>query len=90
MSRGQRRVFESHARQIEQDDRSVNGVLKAQSHDVESNASSDIMIVSNIDLLSKPSSKYIVTSHSLQPESSPTPDSILCTAHALLETLVAT
>ena len=27
MSRGQRRVFESHARQIEQDDRFVSGVL---------------------------------------------------------------
>ena len=96
MSRGQRRVFESHARQIEQDDRFVNGVLTAQScenllhYDVELNASSDIMIVSDIDLPSKPSSKYIITSHSLQPESSaqssPTPDSILCTAHALLET----
>ena len=60
MSRGQRRVFESHVRQIEQDDRFVNGVLTAQScenllhHDVESNASSDIMIVSDIDLPSKP------------------------------------
>ena len=58
--------------------------------DQKSNASSDIMIVSDIDLPSKPSSKYIITSHSLQPESSaqssPTPDSILCTAHALLET----
>ena len=96
MSRGQRRVFESHARQMEQDDRSVSGVLTAQScenllhFDVEPNASSDIMIVSDIDLPSKPSSKYIVTSHSLQPESSgqptPTSDSILCTAHALLET----
>ena len=57
MSRGQRRVFESHA--------------------------------SDIDLPSKPPSKYIVTSHSLQPkssaQSSPTSDSILCTAHALLE-----
>ena len=96
MSRGQRRVFESHARQIEQDDRFVSGVLTTQScekllhYDVEPNASSDIMIVSDIDLSSKPSSKYIVTSHSLQPESfaqsSPTSDSILCTAHALLET----
>ena len=96
MSRGQRRIFESHARQIEQDDRFVSGVLTAQScesllhYDVEPNASSDIMIVSDIDLPSKPSSKYIVTSQSLQPESSaqssPTPDSILCTAHALLET----
>ena len=96
MSRGQRRVFESHARQIEQDDRFVSGVLTAQScenllhYDVEPNASSDIMIVSDVDLPFKPSSKYIVTSHSLQPESStqssPTPDSILCTAHALLET----
>ena len=71
MSRGQRRVFESHARQIEQDDRFVSGVLTAQScenvlhYDVEPNASSDIMIVSDIDLPSKPSSKYIVTSHSL-------------------------
>ena len=96
MSRGQRRIFESHARQIEQDDRFVSGVLTAQScenvlhYDVEPNASSDIMIVSDTDLPSKPSSKYIVTSHSLQPESSaqssPTSDSILCTAHALLET----
>ena len=96
MSRGQRRVFESHARQIEQDDLFVSGVLTAQScekllhYDVEPNASSDIMIVSDIDLPSKPSSKYIVTSHSLQPESSaqssPKPESILCTAHALLET----
>ena len=59
-------------------------------YDVEPKASSDIMIVSDIDLLSKPASKYIVTSHSLQPESSaqslPTSDGILCTAHALLET----
>ena len=30
MSRGQRRVFESHARQMEQDDRYVSGVLTAQ------------------------------------------------------------
>ena len=48
------------------------------------------LIVSDIDLFSKPSSKYIVTSHGQQPETSaqfsPTPDSILCTAHALLET----
>ena len=97
MSRGQRRVFESHARQIEQDDRFVSGVLTAQScenlhYDVEPNASSDIMIVWDIDLPSKPSSKYIVTSHSLQPESSaqssPTSDSILCTAHALLGDLL--
>ena len=96
MSRGQRRVFESHARQMEQHDRLVCGVLTAQScdnllhYDVEPNASSDIMIVSDIDLPSKPSSKYIVTSHSLQPalsaQLSPTSDSILCTAHALLET----
>ena len=96
MSRGQRRVFESHTRQMEQDDCFVSSVLTTQScenllhHDVESNASSDIMIVSDIDFPSKPSSKYIVTSHSLQPasspQSSPTPDSILCTAHALLET----
>ena len=96
MSRGQRRVFESHARQMEQDDRFVSGVLTAQSCDnllhcdVEPNASSDIMIVSDVDLPSKPSSKYIVTSHSLQPESStqpsPTSDSVFCTAHALLET----
>ena len=74
----------------------INDVLTAQScdillhGDVESNASSDIMIVSDVDLPSKPSSKYIVTSHSLQPASStqpsPTSDSILCTAHALLET----
>ena len=87
---------ESHVRQMEQDDRFVSGVLTAQScenllHcDVEPNTSFDIMIVSDIDLPSKPSSKYIVTSHSLQPESSaqpsPTSDSILCTAHALLET----
>ena len=96
MSRGQRRVFESHARQMEQDDRFVSGVLTAQScdnllhGDVEPNTSSDIMIVSDVELPSKPSSKYIVTSHSLQPassaEPSPTSDSILCTAHALLET----
>ena len=96
MSRGQRRVFESHARQMEQDDHFVNGVFTAQScenvlHcDVEPNASSDIMIVSDIDLPSKPSSKHVVTSDSLQPESSaqpsPTSDSILCTAQALLET----
>ena len=96
MSRGQRRVFESHARQIEQDDLFVSGVLTAQPcekllhYDVEPNASSDIMRVSDINLPSKPSSKYIVTSHSVQPESSaqssPTSDSILCTAHALLET----
>ena len=96
MSRGQRRVLESHARQMEQDDRFVNGVLTAQScdillhGDVEPNASSDIMIVSDVDLPSKPSSKYIFTSQSLQPASStqpsPTSDSILCTAHALLET----
>ena len=96
MSRGQRRVFESHARQIEQDDRFVSGVLTAQScenllhYDVEPNASADITIVSDIDLPSKPSAKFFVTSHSLQPESSaqssPTSDSILCTAHALLET----
>ena len=92
MSRGQRRVSESHARRVEQDDRFVSGVLTAQScenllhYDVEPNASSDIMIVLDIDLPSKPSSKYIVTSHSLQPESSPTSDSNLCTAHALLET----
>ena len=78
MSRGQRRVFESHVRQIEQDDRFVNGILTAQScenllhHDVESNASSDIMIVSDIDFPSKPSSKYIITSHNLQPGSSST------------------
>ena len=76
MSRGQRRVFESHARQIEQDDRFVNGVPTAESCDnllhcdVEPNASSDIMIVSDMDLPSKPLSKYIVTSHSLRPESS--------------------
>ena len=96
MSRGQRRVFESHARQMEQDDCFVSSVLTAQScdmllrGDVETNTSSDIMIVSDVDLPSKPSSKYIVTSHSLQPASStqpsPTSDSILCTAHALLET----
>ena len=65
MSRGQRRAFESHARQM------------AQSCD-------------NLLHYDEPSSKYIITSHSLQPESSaqssPTTDSILCTAHALLET----
>ena len=33
MSRGQRRVFESHARQMEQDDRFVSGVLTVQSCD---------------------------------------------------------
>ena len=96
MSRGQRRVFESHARQIEQDDRFVNGVLSAQScenllHcDVHSKTSCDILIVSDIDLPFKPSSKYIITIHRLQSESlaqsPPTSDSILCTAHALLET----
>ena len=74
----------------------VNGVLSAQSceillhRDVESNAPSDIMIVSDIGLPSKASSKYIIASHSLQPESStqssPASESILCTAHALLET----
>ena len=57
ISRGQRRVFESHARQMEQDDRFVSDVLTAQScenllhDDAEPNASSDIMIVSDIDLL---------------------------------------
>ena len=96
MSRGQRRVFKSHARQIEQDDRFVSGVRTAQScenllhYDDKSNAPCDIMIVSDIGLPSKPSSKYIITSHRLQPESSaqssPTPDSVLCTAHALLKT----
>ena len=88
MSRGQRRDFESHARQMEQDDRFVNGAILLHG-DAESNTSSDIMIVSDVDLPSKPSSKYIVTSHSLQPASSTQPsstsDSILCTAHALLE-----
>ena len=48
------------------------------------------MIVSDTDLSSKPSSKYTVTSHSLQPASptqpSSTSDSILYTAHALWET----
>ena len=69
VSRGQRRVFESHARQMEQDDRFVSGVLTAQScnillhGDVEPNAFSDIMIVSDVDLPSKPSSKYIVQHH---------------------------
>ena len=96
MSRGQHHDFESHARQMEQDDRFVNGVLTAQPCDIllhgdaESNASSDIMIVSDVDLPSKLSSKFIVTSHSLQSASSTQPlsasDSILCTAHALLET----
>ena len=68
MSRGQRRVFEPHARQMEKDDHFVSGVLTAQScdillhGDVEPNTSSDIMIVSDVDLPSKPSSKYIVTS----------------------------
>ena len=63
MSRGQRRDFESHARQMEQDDRFVNAILTAQPCDIllhgdaESNASSDIMIVSDVDLPSKPSSK---------------------------------
>ena len=63
MSRQQRRAFESHARQIEQDDRFVSGVFTAQSceillhNDVEPNASSDIVIVSDIDLPSKLSSK---------------------------------
>ena len=56
VSWGQRRDFESHARQMEQDDRFVNGVLTAQPCDIllhgdaESNASSDIMIVSDTDL----------------------------------------
>ena len=94
MSRRQRRDFESYARQMEQDDRLVN-VLTAQPCDIllhgdaKSDASSDIMIVSDIDLPSKPSSKFFVTSHGLQPASSTHPsstsDSILCTAHALLE-----
>ena len=34
MSRGQRRVFESHARQMEQDDRFVSSFLTAQSCDI--------------------------------------------------------
>ena len=88
VSWGQRGDFESHARQMEQDDRFVNGVLTAQLCDILV-AWSDIMIVSDVDLPSKPSSKYIVTSHSPQPASSTQPsstsDSILCTAHALLE-----
>ena len=73
-----------------------SGVLTAEScanllhGDVEPYNSSDIMIVSDVDLPSKPSSKFFVTSHSLQPgssaQSSPTPDCILCTTHALLET----
>ena len=92
---GQRRDFESCVRRMEQDDRFANGVITAQPCDIllhgdtESNASSDIMIVSDTDLPFKPSSKYIVTNHSLQPasptERSSTSDSILCTAHALLE-----
>ena len=86
LSRGQRRDFESHARQIEQTAQPCAILLRG---DAESNASSDIMIVSDVDLPSKPSSKYIVTIHSLQPASSAQPsstsDSILCTAHALLE-----
>ena len=96
MSRGQRRDFESHARQMEQDDRFVNAILTAQPCDIllhgdaESNASSDIMLVSDVDLPSKPSPKFVVTSHGLQPASSTQPsstsDNILCTAHALLET----
>ena len=71
MSRGQRREFESHARQMEQYDRFVSGVLTAQScehllHcDVESNASSDIMIVSDIDL----PSKHFVEVHRYQSQS---------------------
>ena len=62
MSRGQRRDFESHARQMEQDDCFVNGALTVQPCDIllhgdaESNASSDIMVVSDVDLPSKPSS----------------------------------
>ena len=76
MSRGQRRVFESHARQLSKmtvlsgasSQHSLANILLH--YDVEPNASSDIMIVSDIDLPSKPSSKYIVTSHSLQPKSS--------------------
>ena len=94
MSRGRRRVFESHARQIEQDDRFANGVITAQPcdillhRDVNSDTSCDIMIVSDIDFPSKPSSKYIITSHRLQSEplaqSPPSSDSIFCTAHALL------
>ena len=68
MSRGQRRVFESHARQIEQDDRFVSGVLTAQSCEnllhyfVEPNASSNIIVVSNM------LPKNVVMSHSLQPK----------------------
>ena len=96
MNRGQRRDFESCVRQVEQDDRFDNDVIAAQPCDIllhgdtESNASFDIMIVSDTDLPSKPLSKYIVTSHSLQPASPTQPSStsggILCTAHALLET----
>ena len=96
MNRGQRRDFEPCVRQVEQDDRFANGVITAQPcdnllhGDTESDASSDIMIVSDTDLPSKPSPKYIVTSHSLQPASptqpSSTSDSILCTTHAVLET----
>ena len=78
MSRGQRRDFESQPCDI---------LLHV---DAESNASSDIMFVSDVDLPSTPSSKFVVTSHSLQPASSTQPsstsDNILCTAHALLET----
>ena len=51
MSRGQRRVFESHARQMEQDDRFVSGVFTTNllHSDVEPNASSDILIVQAVD-----------------------------------------
>ena len=64
MSRGQRRVFQSHARQMEQHDRLVTGVLTAQSCDL----------------------RVIVYSQSHLHKPSPTSDSILCTAHVLVET----
>ena len=92
MSRGQRRVFESHARQMEQDDRFVSGALTAQSCDnlLHGDVEPTPLPMSDVGLPSNPSSKYIVTSRSLQPASSaqpsPTSDSILCTAHALLGT----
>ena len=74
MNQGQRRDLESCVRQVEQDDRFSNGVITAQrcdilfhGGDIESNDSSDIMDVSDTELLSKTWSLYIVTSHSLQP-----------------------
>ena len=58
MNWGQHRDFESCVRQMEQDDHFANGVFTAQPCDIllhgdtESNASSDIMIVSDTDLSS--------------------------------------